>query len=325
MNERASGSRLARNAMAYVLAGGRGSRLMELTDRRAKPAVYFGGKTRIIDFALSQRAQLGHPPVRRGDPVQGPFADPPPAARLELLPAGAQRELRHPAGQPARLRDPVVRRHRRRGLPEHRHHRFVRPARAHGHPGRRPRLQDGLRADAGAARRRGRRRDRGLPRGAAHGGRRPSASCMSTSRTGSSRSSRSPRTRRAFPAAPELALASMGIYVFRTDFLFDQLRRDASTNGSARDFGKDIIPYIVQHGKAVAHRFTRSCVRSDREQSPTGATSARSMPTGRPMSTSPTSCPSSTSTTRTGRSGPIPRSRRRPSSSTTRTAGVAWR
>ena len=39
--------------MAYVLAGGRGSRLMELTDRRAKPAVYFGGKSRIIDFALS--------------------------------------------------------------------------------------------------------------------------------------------------------------------------------------------------------------------------------------------------------------------------------
>src|ERR1700740_2104948 len=44
---------LARVAMAYVLAGGRGSRLMELTDVRAKPAVYFGGKFRIIDFALS--------------------------------------------------------------------------------------------------------------------------------------------------------------------------------------------------------------------------------------------------------------------------------
>ena len=49
-------SPLAREAMAYVLAGGRGTRLMELTDRRAKPAVYFGGKSRIIDFALSQRA-----------------------------------------------------------------------------------------------------------------------------------------------------------------------------------------------------------------------------------------------------------------------------
>ena len=53
---------LARDAMAYVLAGGRGSRLKELTDKRAKPAVYFGGKTRIIDFALSNALNSG---VRR--------------------------------------------------------------------------------------------------------------------------------------------------------------------------------------------------------------------------------------------------------------------
>ncbi len=50
---------LARDAMAYVLAGGRGSRLMELTDFRAKPAVYFGGKSRIIDFALSNALNSG--------------------------------------------------------------------------------------------------------------------------------------------------------------------------------------------------------------------------------------------------------------------------
>src|ERR1700756_2760685 len=53
------GQPLARDAMAYVLAGGRGSRLLELTDRRAKPAVYFGGKTRIIDFALSNAVNSG--------------------------------------------------------------------------------------------------------------------------------------------------------------------------------------------------------------------------------------------------------------------------
>jgi glucose-1-phosphate adenylyltransferase len=52
-------SPLARDAMAYVLAGGRGSRLKELTDRRAKPAVYFGGKVRIIDFALSNALNSG--------------------------------------------------------------------------------------------------------------------------------------------------------------------------------------------------------------------------------------------------------------------------
>ena len=45
--------------MAYVLAGGRGSRLKELTDKRAKPAVFFGGKSRIIDFALSNAINSG--------------------------------------------------------------------------------------------------------------------------------------------------------------------------------------------------------------------------------------------------------------------------
>src|SRR5664279_291939 len=50
---------LARSSMAYVLAGGRGTRLMELTERRAKPAVYFGGKSRIIDFALSNALNSG--------------------------------------------------------------------------------------------------------------------------------------------------------------------------------------------------------------------------------------------------------------------------
>ena len=50
---------LTRQAMAFVLAGGRGSRLLDLTERRAKPAVYFGGKSRIIDFALSNALNSG--------------------------------------------------------------------------------------------------------------------------------------------------------------------------------------------------------------------------------------------------------------------------
>src|ERR1700675_4500805 len=50
---------IVRDAMAYVLAGGRGSRLLEMTDNRAKPAVYFGGKSRIIDFALSNAVNSG--------------------------------------------------------------------------------------------------------------------------------------------------------------------------------------------------------------------------------------------------------------------------
>jgi glucose-1-phosphate adenylyltransferase len=70
------------------------------------------------------------------------------------------------------------------------------------------------------------------------------------------------------PDKPEFALASMGIYVFQTKFLMEQLRRDAAEPGSSRDFGKDIIPYIVQHGKAIAHRFAKSCVRSSHESEP---------------------------------------------------------
>ncbi len=67
------------------------------------------------------------------------------------------------------------------------------------------------------------------------------------------------------PGNPHTALASMGIYVFKTAFLFDLLRRDAADRTSSHDFGKDIIPYVVSSGKAVAHRFSRSCVKADTE------------------------------------------------------------
>jgi glucose-1-phosphate adenylyltransferase len=67
------------------------------------------------------------------------------------------------------------------------------------------------------------------------------------------------------PDNPDMTLASMGIYVFATRFLIEQLRRDAADPDSSRDFGKDIIPKLVAHGKAVAHRFARSCVRSSAE------------------------------------------------------------
>jgi len=68
------------------------------------------------------------------------------------------------------------------------------------------------------------------------------------------------------PDRPDVALASMGIYVFNTRFLNDLLRRDAEDVTSSHDFGKDLIPYVVRHGKAVAHRFTQSCVRSESER-----------------------------------------------------------
>ena len=118
-------------------------------------------------FRAVECHQLRHSPDRRRHPVQGAQPDPAPAARLELLPPGAQRELRHPARLATHLGDPVVSRHRRCGDPEHRHHPELRSA-PHADPGGRSRLQDGLRADARAARRLGRRRHGRLHRGAAH-------------------------------------------------------------------------------------------------------------------------------------------------------------
>ena len=121
-----NGTPLARDAMAYVLAGGRGSRLMELTDKRAKPAVYFGGKSRIIDFALSNALNSG---IRRiGVATQYKahslirhlqrgwnFFRPERNESFDILPASQRVSEDH-----------LVRGHRRRRLPEHRHHRELR-------------------------------------------------------------------------------------------------------------------------------------------------------------------------------------------------------
>ena len=66
------------------------------------------------------------------------------------------------------------------------------------------------------------------------------------------------------PGRPDVALASMGIYVFNAPFLFEQLTRDASDPDSSYDFGKDIIPYLLSRGHGVfAHRFSDSCVTTD--------------------------------------------------------------
>jgi glucose-1-phosphate adenylyltransferase len=62
------------------------------------------------------------------------------------------------------------------------------------------------------------------------------------------------------PDDPDVALASMGIYVFRWDFLRQLLIEDAEDTNSSHDFGTDLIPAIVKNGKAQAHRFSQSCV-----------------------------------------------------------------
>ena len=72
----------------------------------------------------------------------------------------------------------------------------------------------------------------------------------------------------AMPGKPDRALASMGIYVFATKTLFEVLRRDAEDSTSDHDFGKNVIPYMVENAKAVAHQFSQSCVMSGSEREP---------------------------------------------------------
>ena len=102
--------------MAYVLAGGRGSRLMELTDFRAKPAVYFGGKSRIIDFALSNALNSGIRRIAVATQYKAHSLIRHMQRGWNFLQPRAERELRHPAGQPARIRGHVVPRHGGCGL-----------------------------------------------------------------------------------------------------------------------------------------------------------------------------------------------------------------
>ena len=256
---------LARDAMAYVLAGGRGSRLMELTERRAQARGLLRRQVAHHRFRAVERAQFRHPAHRGRHAIQGAQPDPAPAARLELPAAGAQRELRHPAGEPARRRGPVVRGHRRRGLPEHRHHRRLR-ARIHHHPRRRSHLQDGLRADAGPARQRRRRRHRRRASKCRSPRRPASASCTSTRAdrivsfvekppepAGDARpprlGAREHGHLRVQPRVPARAAAARR----------RRIRSRAATSAATS------FPGSCTNGKAIAHRFAQSCVQSRAE------------------------------------------------------------
>ena len=67
---------------------------------------------------------------------------------------------------------------------------------------------------------------------------------------------------KAMPDDDTQALASMGIYVFNAQFLYEQLARDDKDEHSKHDFGGDIIPYLISRAKVYAHRFSESCVGS---------------------------------------------------------------
>jgi glucose-1-phosphate adenylyltransferase len=253
----------ARTAMAYVLAGGRGSRLMELTDRRAKPAVYFGGKSRIIDFALSNALNSG---IRRfGVATQYKahslirhlqrgwnFFRPERNESFDILPASQRVSEDHwyeGTADAVYQNIDIIRDYE----PKH----LVILAGDHIYKMDyelmlQQHVEQGADVTIGCLE---------VPREEAKG-----FGVMHVDANDRIIDFvEKPADPPAMPGKPEVSLASMGIYVFETKFLFDQLERDASTPGSSRDFGKDIIPYIVKHGKAVAHHFSRSCVRSTKE------------------------------------------------------------
>ena len=118
-----------------------------------------------------------------------------------------------------------------------------------------------------------------------HGGRRDGPHRLLPREAG--RPARHARTTRTWRWPAWASMSSRPHFLYRRS-----CRRDAADPDSSRDFGKDIIPYLVKHGKAVAHRFAELLrpLRPPRPR-PIGATSARSTPTGRPTSTSPTSVP----------------------------------
>jgi glucose-1-phosphate adenylyltransferase len=257
------GQPLARDAMAYVLAGGRGSRLMELTDNRAKPAVYFGGVSRIVDFALSNAINSGirrigvatqykaHSLIRHMQRAWN-FLRPERNESFDILPASQRvSESQWYAG----TADAVFQN--------------IDIIAAHA-----PKYMVILAGDHVY------KMDYELMlRQHVNSGADVTVGCMVVPRMDASGFGvmhvdkdlnitdfyEKPKDPPAIPGDPDNALASMGIYVFETQFLFEQLRRDAADPNSKRDFGGDIIPYIVKHGKAVAHRFTDSCVRAAEE------------------------------------------------------------
>jgi glucose-1-phosphate adenylyltransferase len=257
---------LARQAMAFVLAGGRGSRLRELTDRRAKPAVYFGGKSRIIDFALSNAINSG---IRRiGVATQykahslirhlqrgWSFLSESRGEALDILPA-SQRvaegnwylgtadavtqnidiiEGYEPKYMVVLAGDHIYKMDYAIMLAEH--------------------VETGADVTVGC-----------IPVKRAEAS---AFGVMAVNEAGRiTEFLEKPADPPGMPGDPERSLASMGIYVFATRRLFELLHEDAADPDSSHDFGHDIIPRLVREGHAQAHSFAESCVMTGEEPEP---------------------------------------------------------
>lgn len=251
-------SPIVRDTYALVLAGGRGSRLQQLTDWRSKPAVPFGGKHRIIDFTLSNCINSG---IRRiGVATQYKahsliqhlqrgwnFLDASLQEFVDVIPA--QQRLRE--GWYAGTADAL---YQNLDILRMQAPRFVLVL-AGDHV---------YKMDYGVM------LAEHVERGAD-----VSIPCQdvpleSASAFGVMRADEQgrvvefvekPERPRPAPGDPSCALASMGIYVFNAESLYGYLRNDARIAESTHDFGRDVIPRLLREGKRVyAHRFADSCV-----------------------------------------------------------------
>jgi glucose-1-phosphate adenylyltransferase len=246
-------SRLTRETLALVLAGGRGSRLYELTDWRAKPAVPFGGKFRIIDFPLSNCINSGirrvgvltqykaHSLIRhlvrgwsRFDSELDEF--------VEILPA-SQRvggEWYQGTADAVYQNIDIIRTHKPKYVlilsGDHIYKMDY---------GNMMALHVENRADTTVS-------CLEVPIEEAAG----AYGVLTTDESGRIvEFNEKPVVPTPIPGQPGHCLASMGNYLFNTEFLYEQIIKDADDPKSAHDFGKNIIPSIIEKYQVYAHPF----------------------------------------------------------------------
>lgn len=249
-------SNLTKETYALVLAGGRGSRLHELTNWRAKPALYFGGKFRIIDFPLSNCVNSGirnigvltqyksHSLIRHLVRGWGHFKKEL-GESVEILPASQRFSEDWYQGTADAVYQNID---------------IIRDEL--------PKYVMVLSGDHIY------RQDYGLML-AQHleSGAKMTVSCITVPIEQAAGAfgvisiddtkkivafDEKPEHPTPLKGSPGMCLASMGNYVFDTDFLFEQLKRDSETKGSERDFGKDIIPAIINNHDVYAFEYSKS-------------------------------------------------------------------
>ncbi|MDD1605145.1 MAG: glucose-1-phosphate adenylyltransferase [Methylococcaceae bacterium] len=246
-------SHLTRNTIALILAGGRGSRLMDMTDWRAKPAVPFGGKFRIIDFPLSNCVNSGIRKIGiltqyKADSLirhiqqgwgflRGEFGE-----YVDLMPAQQRvdEDSWYKGTADAIFQNIDILRSR---SPEH----ILVLAGDHIY-----KMDYGeMLADHIA-------KNADLTIGCIEVSL-EEATAFGVMDVDDNRRVKAfvekPEHPPIMPGRTDTALASMGIYIFNAGFLFEQLIKDADTKDSSHDFGKDIIPSVIDKYIVNAYPF----------------------------------------------------------------------